>query len=110
MAEASPISAVTSSMDADLAAALEGLNPALSDAVAAALRERDELVLLRDTLMDAEQATSLEARLRAIAGGVQRMGYSAAAIVLVSASGAAEFVITADSGPTHGEDAIHAGS
>ena len=106
MAEAPPLSAVTGPTDVDLAAALEQLSPALSDAVAAALRERDELVLLRDTLLDAEQAPSLESRLRAIAGGVQRLGYRTAAIVLVSASGASEFVITAESAPANTEDMV----
>ena len=66
----------------------------------------DELLILRDTLIDVAQATSLEARLRAYAVGAERLGFASAAVVLVSARGAAEFVIAADAASANAEEMV----
>ena len=99
MADVPLTSALSGSPHDDLVARLDAVAPELADAVVAALRERDDLIVLRDAVADAEAAPSLEARLRAIANAVQRLGFGGAAIVLVSRGGAAEFVIAADGAP-----------
>ena len=66
----------------------------------------DELLILRDTLEDAERAHSLEARLRAYAHGAERLGFPSAAIVLVSARGAPEFVISAEATGSSAEEMV----
>jgi PAS domain S-box-containing protein len=79
-----------------VAAALSELPGEIREALWAAWRERDELSRLRTTLDEAERADGLEARLRALATGAHLLGFPTAAVVLVSATGAAEFVIGAE--------------
>ena len=68
------------------------------------LTPEEELRQLTAALTEAEQADSLEQRLRAIAGGVQRLGFSAAAIVILSPAGVPEFVVTDPGAPPNTED------
>lgn len=75
-----------------IAAACADLSPSQRAALAAGWRSQQ---LLQDTLAAMARADTLEARLRACVDGVQALGYAAVAVVLVSATGGAEFVIAA---------------
>jgi PAS domain S-box-containing protein len=80
----------------EIVEACAGLPPEAAAEVRAVWRDKAQLTILRRALADGERAGSLEGRLRAHVTGIHQLGFPAAAIVLVSASGAAEFVVAAD--------------
>ena len=73
-------------------------------AAAHTLNPEDELRELTTALTEAERSDSLEQRLRAVAGGVQRLGFSAAAVVILSPAGVPEFVVTDPTAAPNVED------
>ena len=90
--------------DVDTAALLGELGAPYADDVAQLVRERDQLFLLYEALLEVDRAPSLEARLRVFVNAIRRIGFGRVTITLRDAAMNAALLVSAGLTPEEEED------